>query len=196
MVCVAICTRASRIGAYVGPVNPSERPMTDDQRVELLERGATELRAAPAGARVRIRVRLHRWTLDHELAAGCAANRSPAHRLRAAQLVDQRTRCELARSLREVVRAAESPRHRRPSAAVPIDRQAVLPVREGIVGLADRLLQPVPLNPRGVARVAILLADGAGPLYGPVPGRSIRDTLWWVADGLQLSPPGGVCAAP
>ena len=59
-------------------------------------------------------------------------------------------------------------------------------MREGIVGLADRLLQPVPLNPRGVARVAILLADGAGPLYGPVPGHSIRDTLWWVADGLQL----------
>jgi hypothetical protein len=161
-------------------------PMTDDQRVELFEHSVPELLAAPTSVGVRMWVRLHRWRLDRELAAGCAPDRSPAHRLRAAQLVDQASRRHLARSLREVVRAADSPCDWPLSSAVPIHRRAVLAVREGLIGLADRLVQPVPLNPCGVARVGLLLTDGAGPLYNPAPEGSIRDTLWWVADGLQL----------
>ena len=49
MVCVAICTRASRVGAYVGLVNPSERPMTDDQRVELRQQPRARTAGCTAG---------------------------------------------------------------------------------------------------------------------------------------------------
>lgn len=64
-----------------------------------------------------------------------------------------------------------------------------MPWREGLLGLADRLEQPVPVNPCGVARTLVLLSDGAGPLYNPAPERSIGEAIWWVVDGLEPCPP-------
>lgn len=73
------------------------------------------------------------------------------------------------------------------SAAVPLSRRAVLPWREGLLGLAERLEGPNPVNPAGVARVLVLLTDGTGPLYNPAAADRMGDAMWWIADGLALA---------
>ncbi len=145
---------------------------------------------APApGLVLRLRVCLHRWRLDRDLARGAAREASEERALRARQLVDRGTRRGLARSLRRVSAEAGRARTSRFTATVPIDRKAVAPWREALVGLAERLEQPVEVNPRGIARVLMLLTDGSGPLYSPAPDRSIGEAIWWAADGLALCPP-------
>lgn len=67
----------------------------------------------------------------------------------------------------------------------PINRNAVATWREAIFGLADHLERPGPVSPRGLARVVVLLTDGAGPFYNPMSERSIGEAIWWIADGLQ-----------
>jgi hypothetical protein len=134
----------------------------------------------------RLVVRAHRWGLDHRLADGCSAAASDELGLRAQQLVGANTRRSLACSLRDLVAKAE----KRSVAAwspVPICRDAVVPWREAILGLAEWLEQPRPVNPRGVARVAVLLTDGTSAFYNPAAERSISEAVWWVADGLQPS---------
>jgi hypothetical protein len=73
--------------------------------------------------------------------------------------------------------------------AAPVRRRAVLAFKEGLLGLAERLEQPKAVNPTGVARVAVLLSDGLGPLYSSRAEQSIGEAVWWIADGLQLPPP-------
>jgi hypothetical protein len=119
------------------------------------------------------------------LAYGVACTTPEERALRARQLADPSTRRGLARSRRELSADAEGGRVAF-SAAVPIDRRAVGPWREALLGLAERLEQPVEVNPSGVARVLVLLTDGAGPLYNPGRDRSIGEAIWWVADGLAL----------
>jgi hypothetical protein len=74
------------------------------------------------------------------------------------------------------------------TSAVTVRRAPIASWREGLLGLAERLQQPGPVNACGVARALILLTDGAGPLYSPVPERSMSEMLWWIADGLQMCP--------
>lgn len=109
--------------------------------------------------------------------------------MRASQLADPVGWRELACSLRRVVADAESPRAAPPASTVPVLRDVVVPWREALIGLAERLEQPMPINPVGAARVLALLTDGAGPLYNPAPERSIGEAIWWVADGLALCSP-------
>ncbi len=97
-----------------------------------------------------------------------------------------RARRRLARSLRARVKDAEGPAAIRMSAAVPLCRRAVLPWRESLLGLAERLERPDPVNPAGVARVLVLLTDGTGPLYNPAAAGRMGDAVWWIADGLAL----------
>ena len=99
-----------------------------------------EARRALRGARRRA---------DEEL----AATRLPPPRLawRAAELVADENRIDLARSLTDVVHAADE---RLLPAASPIARAAVRKCRPQLLGIAARLL------------VERLLTDGAGPLYG------------------------------
>lgn len=74
-------------------------------------------------------------------------------------------------------------------AAPLLRREAVMPWREGLLGLADRLECPDPVNPCGVARIITLVTDGSGPAYSPRAKRSMSDLVWWAADGLQPCPP-------
>jgi len=69
---------------------------------------------------------------------------------------------------------------------VPLSRRAVLSAREGLLGLAERLESPDPVNPCGVARVLVLLTDGTGPLYTQGTADRLREAVWWIADGLAL----------
>jgi len=136
-----------------------------------------------------LRVRWHRRRLDRELAAGCECEASQDRAVRAGQLADPVTRRQLARSLRRAVASAERPAEAFVTAAVPVRRPTIVPSCQGLLGLAERLEQDVPLNPRGVARALVLLTDAAGPLYSAGSERSMSEAVWWVADGLQGCPP-------
>jgi hypothetical protein len=137
--------------------------------------------AAPS-ATTRLRVWRHRGRLDRVIADGAVP--TPDHALRALQLGDRRARRRVARSLRSLVAAADLPSAGRLAPAVPICRRHVVPWREGLLGLADRLDGPEPVNPCGTARALMLITDGAGPLYNPAPDRPLPEMIWWIADGL------------
>jgi hypothetical protein len=134
----------------------------------------------------RLRVKLQRHRLDHQLADGLDPLDLTERALRASQLAAMPTRRRIARSLRGVVKAAGQPTGSLLDAAIPVSRGAVLAWRQGLLGLADRLERPEPVNPCGVARALVLLTDGVGPLYDPGAARSMGDAVWWIADGLQL----------
>lgn len=140
----------------------------------------------PSSAFVRrLRVHLHRRRLDRQLADGLAPESFHDRALRATQLASMPTRRQVARSLRRLVELAETPAGALLGPAVPVCRRAVLTWREGLLGLADRLEQPVPLDPRGAARALVLLTDGGGPFYDARAQRSMSEAVWWIADGLE-----------
>jgi hypothetical protein len=138
----------------------------------------------PATLGLRLRVHLHRGRLDRQLADGLDPGAFRDRALRAAQLAGMPTRRQVARSLRRVVEHAERPTALL-GAAVPVCRRSVLPWREALLGLAERLEQPVALDPRGVARALVLLTDGGGPFYDARAQRTMSEAVWWIADGLQ-----------
>ncbi len=152
-------------------------------------RTAAGLPSARGSLRLRLRVRVRRWRLDRELAAGPAGEISPELALRGRQLADPRSARTIARSLRRVVAAADRPPSPHPGGGVPVARPAVRASREALLGLAERLEQPVAVSPCGVARALMLLTDGAGPLFNPASERSLAEAIWWVADGLAQCPP-------
>jgi hypothetical protein len=139
----------------------------------------------PSTFALRVRVHLHRRQLDRQLADGLAPEAFRDRALRATQLAGMPARREVARSLRRLVEHAERPAGAVIGSAVPVCRRSVLTWREGLLGLAERLEQPVPLDPRGVARALVLLTDGGGPFYDARAPRSMSDAVWWIADGLQ-----------
>jgi hypothetical protein len=133
-------------------------------------------------------VQFHKGRLDQQVAEGFGRDPIEDRELRARQLVRMRYRRGLARSLRARVKDAERPGTLQMSAAVPLSRRAVLPWRESLLGVAERLERPDPVNPCGVARVLVLLTDGMGPLYNPGAADRMGDAVWWIADGLALDP--------
>jgi hypothetical protein len=134
---------------------------------------------------LRLHVKFHRGRLDRQLADGLAPEAFAARALRATQLAGMPTRRQVARSLRRLVAHAERPTGVVLSAAVPVRRPSVLAWREALLGLAERLEQPVPLDPCGVARALVLLTDGGGPFYAAGGDRSMSEAVWWIADGLH-----------
>jgi hypothetical protein len=115
----------------------------------------------------RLRVALHRPSLDAELAAGADPSCSEVHALRAAQLVDGRQRAAYAESLKRAIASAERTRLPTRGATVPVARAAVLEARPELLALADDLVEVPDPSPRGVAMTVQLLRDGSGPLYRP-----------------------------
>ncbi|HEY2776326.1 MAG TPA: hypothetical protein VGI77_00345 [Gaiellaceae bacterium] len=95
-----------------------------------------------------------------------AATRLPPPRLawRAAELVADEHRIDLARSLTDVVHAADE---RLLPAASPIARAAVRECRPQLLAIAARLFDlSKPIPARGVLLVERLLTGGTSPLYG------------------------------
>ena len=123
-----------------------------------------EARRALRGARRRA---------DEEL----AGTRLPPPRLawRAAELVADENRIDLARSLTDVVHAADE---RLLPAASPIARAAVRECRPQLLAVAARLFEVgTPVSPRGVLLVTRLLTNGSGPLYGRGDAERLRVTV-------------------
>ncbi len=136
-----------------------------------------------ASLRVRVRVRRHRF--DAQLAEGVDPLSSVELTLRARQLNQPAVRRAIAGGLRRAVREAHDERVHMLSAAVPVCHDEVSRWSSPLLGLADALEQPQPVNPCGVARALQLLTDGTGPLYHPVSAPTLGRYIWWIADGLQ-----------
>jgi hypothetical protein len=151
--------------------------------------GPSKVPSAPAPTlRRRLRVQLHKARLDEQVAEGFGPDPIEDRALRASQLAGMRVRRRLARSLRARIKDAERLPAPQLSAAVPLSRRVVLSWREGLLGLAERLERPDPVNPCGVARVLLLLTDAMGPLYEPGAAERMSDAVWWIADGFALDP--------
>jgi hypothetical protein len=148
----------------------------------------TRISAQMRRAGVRLPVRLRRRRIDRDLADARVRDRSEEHTLRAAQLTSEVIRHDVARLLREVIAAAENPRAEWLSSTALLNRDVVVPWLEGVMGLVERLEQSGPVGPCGVARALVLISDGMGPLYNPASERSMADAIWWIADGLDMSP--------
>jgi hypothetical protein len=106
-------------------------------------------------------LRTARRRADDELLASRLA--SPRLAWRTTELVADTNRNELARSLIDVVHAADE---RLLPTATPIHRGAVRECRAELLELAARLYDSRPVTPRGVLLVDRLVHDGSGPLYG------------------------------
>jgi hypothetical protein len=110
------------------------------------------------------RVWLRRGSLDRRLASGSDPKASPELERRARQLTSPRFRAGLAASIRNLLDAAEEGQ-RGYSAAVPIQRRAILAEREGLLDLAAELESRDELKPKGIALVERLLTGGDSPVY-------------------------------
>jgi hypothetical protein len=108
-----------------------------------------------------MRVQLHRFGLDDELAHGADPHSSPELALRADQLLRARERIAVS-----IERALDSARRSRPvlTARVPVRRDQALECSDEIVALTERLRED-PVDVRGVAMASRLVYDGASPLY-------------------------------
>lgn len=125
----------------------------------------------------RLLVRLRGSALDQALAEGADPDSRPAYSLRAAALITPRSRRSLARQIRATINAAGLPRSPRCTAVVPVRSREIMRERDLLEELADLLEGSDPVEPRGVACVAMLLHDGAGPLYHERSRRSLRSAL-------------------
>lgn len=126
-----------------------------------LERGGDAATRQPIG--LRLRVLMRRTWLDRQLAEGRNPETDPALGLRARELTGRRTRDTLARALFGVVGRAEQPP--RLSAAVPLNNGAIVEARAFLIQLANRLEDPAPVSPRGMAMAWRLITDGASSLH-------------------------------
>jgi hypothetical protein len=153
-----------------------------------------ELNPSTAQARsatLRLQVALRRGTLTRQLAEGENPAATAQLGLRAHQLTTARTRSALARSLRRVIREAQSPPLQRPFSI--ISRRAVLGAVGEIDLLVKRLHSPDPAAPQGMALVAELLTDGASsPLYGSADPGVLRRLV--ILNTTALDPPYAVAA--
>jgi hypothetical protein len=109
----------------------------------------------------RLRVQLHRFRLEDELAHGADPHSSPDLALRADQLLGSRERIAVA-----IERALDSARRPAPvfTARVPVRRDQALECSGEILALTKRLREE-PVDVRGVAMASRLVHDGGSALY-------------------------------
>jgi hypothetical protein len=121
---------------------------------------------AEASTFTRVIAQLFPTTFDKQLAAGVAPEPGSVLAAHVSRLASARERRGLAEALHHDVCEIHS-RPTRMSATIPVDRSAVA----AAVGLIDQVVQrltgPRPVSARGVARLRLLLSDGAGPMYWP-----------------------------
>lgn len=113
----------------------------------------------------RLLVRARGFKLDRALAKGADPDSSLAYSLRAQTLITPRSRRSLARQVRATIRTAELPPAPARCAVVSVRRHEITLERPALEELAAILDGPGPVDPRGVACVAMMLHDGASPLY-------------------------------
>jgi hypothetical protein len=116
------------------------------------------------GLRARLLARMRASALDGQLACGAVPWLSPVHAARGVQLTSARSRTELARALERLLAEADSPATP-PRAAIPPCAEQVHAARGQILAITAKLRSGSPADPRGMAKLRVLLSDGAGPCY-------------------------------
>ena len=125
-------------------------------------RAASEPARRPLGRRVS--VWWHRVELDEQLAAGAQPPAGSLLRDRAEQLSSRGARAKLAGGLGEALREARRPA-RMYGTRLPLRRREIRNCDEDIIALIRRLEGGGAIDAQGAAMVALLLSDGASPLY-------------------------------
>jgi hypothetical protein len=126
-------------------------------------RAATEPhRVAPI--RAQVTARLFTGRLDRMLAVGTPAPVGSALHLHAQRLTSIRERETIARTFRRCIYDAHqgNPLF---SSRIALERRKIIAAEELIDTVTLWLHSPRPVTARGMARLRLLLADGAGPLY-------------------------------
>ena len=127
---------------------------------------------APIASRVMARLLAAKF--DRLLAVGVAAPAGSALAVHAARLTSVQEREALARSLRRTVNDARN-REARLLSRVPLNIPNITAAKSRIDEVTLRLHSPRPVSARGVARLRLVMADGAGPMYrygrGDLEGR-------------------------
>ena len=143
--------------------------------IDDLDQCATTKTATPL-ARIVSHVRAGK--LDRDIAGGVSPDASATLALRAQALVRPSTRRALARTVEQILEQATTGRAPRfVGAQIPIRRDRIMDAADALQMLIDCLRAPGPLPARGVARVRVLLTDGAGPLYYPNDTDDLRATV-------------------
>lgn len=112
-----------------------------------------------------MRAQLGAARLDRELAQGAKPDTDPLLRERARRLQSRESRQRLALGLDRAVDQVQRPLLYRGNS--PVHPAAVREAVSTLQLLIRRLRGPRPVDPEGVARLEILLADRSGSLYNP-----------------------------
>jgi len=118
----------------------------------------------PASALTRLIAGLCPARLDRRLADGVVPEPAGVLAVHVERLTSVRERRRVAATLNDVLGDARLGRPAS-SARLPLAQPAVTAAAGDIDHIAARLRGPRPVRAGGVARVRLLLADGAGPLY-------------------------------
>lgn len=116
----------------------------------------------------RVLARLKSTRLDRELVAGRPPEASRLHAARADRLVSASFRAELADNWEHVLQVATgrtSPGHGR----FVLRYERIIEAEPQIRELVNLLRAPLAGPACGVAAASLLLSDGTGPLYSPLP---------------------------
>jgi hypothetical protein len=121
----------------------------------------------------RLWVHLMATSLDRALAEGAQPCESVDLSLRAGQLVGERQREQIATSIRALLDlAGQDLRIFLGLTRLPVERERIEANRTQLEGIAEILLGPGPVAPRGVAMARRLVTDFRGPIY--TGGRNSR----------------------
>lgn len=145
-------------------------PLTDSASAEQMLRRAL----ADASTLTKLRAALFASRLDLQVAAGIPAPIGSPLAVHTVRLTSIYEREQLARALRACVRDAHVSRAIR-SSRVPVHRAGILAAEHVIDDVTLLLHSPRPVRVRGMARLRLLLSDGAGPLYRPGSGSLIAE---------------------
>ena len=126
----------------------------------------------PYGTRVMARLLAAKF--DRMLAVGVRPSEGSPLAVHAERLTSADEREDIASSLRRALHDAGNA-NAPVSSRVPLNAPNIIAAEDRIDQVTLRLHSPRPVTPRGMARLRLLLADGAGPMYrygrGDLEGR-------------------------
>jgi hypothetical protein len=133
---------------------------------------------------LRLRAWWRRTALTRELAAGDDPDAGAERALVARGLIGTPAQHQLADALDRVVRAAQQGR-RRSGVKAPLNRPDILLAHNELAALAERLRDGGPAPVQGLAIAALLVSDGASPLYDRRAAHSVQRMAQQALDRLD-----------
>lgn len=132
--------------------------------------GGNDSRAAPTFA-TKTWARLFSARYDQQIERGFAIEPGTPLAAHYARLTTRNERTDLATALTLLLRdAGRLPSDGAPTTRVPVRVDVVRQAADTVEDVIAKLLGPLPVRARGMARLRILLGDGRGPIYRPGRG--------------------------